>query len=112
MKLIDLEPQFLKTNEDGTLHHYVDSIKEADGIRFLCPLCFKNNKGSVGTHGCICWQPHVPQNISPKPGRWYFDGTGYDNLTLRNGSSSILLNGDGCKAHFFIKDGEVTGEGI
>jgi hypothetical protein len=73
---------------------------------------------NIGVHGVICWQPHVPQTMPPVPGRWKFMGTGYNDLTLVAGSSSILLTctckpkpGEPpckcCKAHFFIKNGNI-----
>lgn len=105
MKLTDLEPSFLKMTSE-TSHQRDVTFEEADGILFLCPVCFKNNNGSAGTHSVICWRPRVPLTVFPKPGRWEFEGTGYNDLTLVAGSSSILLNG-GCNAHFFIKNGEI-----
>jgi hypothetical protein len=92
-----------------TQHEYhcdVDDIAAADGVRFLCPLCFKNNRGRVGTHSVICWRPRVPAGVPPVPGRWEFQGTGLGDLTLVAVSSSILLQG-GCGAHFFIRRGAV-----
>lgn len=105
MKLADLAPHFLLIVDP---HHFkmVDAITEADGIEFLCPLCFTANSGPVGTHGIICWRPHVPQTIDPTPGRWQFQGNGYGDLTLVAGSSSVLLT-KGCHAHFFIRCGEI-----
>jgi hypothetical protein len=106
MRLVELEPQFIKVKSEIEFTE-VNDIKDADGIMFLCPVCFKNNGNSnIGTHMIICWRPNVPQTINPKPGRWEFLGTGYDDLELRAGSSSILLTG-GCNAHFFIKNGEI-----
>lgn len=105
MKLSELEPYFLKREPDGSSTRDC-SFEEADGIIFLCPKCFETNKGEVGTHSVICWQPHVPPNVDPKPGRWKFEGTGIEDLTLVAGSSSILLLG-GCRAHFFIEQGKV-----
>ena len=106
MNLSVLEPQFLKITSPG---HFlrVDTIQEADGVIFLCPVCFKSNNGRVGTHSVICWQPHVPR-VSPYSGRWRFEGTGYGDLSLVAGSSSILLTGPGCGAHFFIRDGKIV----
>lgn len=107
MKLTDLEPSFLKITS-ATSHQRIDNIKEADGIIFLCPLCFQNEaKTGRGAHSVICWQPHVPQTMHQKPGRWAFSGTGYDDLELRAGSSSILLQG-GCNAHFCIRNGQIS----
>lgn len=106
MELSQLEPEFLKIIDENT-NKRIDDITQADGIVFLCPVCFKNNGNSnIGTHSIICWQPHVPQERTPKPGRWKFEGTGYEDLSLVAGSSSILLNG-GCNAHFFIRKGKI-----
>ena len=108
MKLIELEPSFLKITDNKT-HRRVGSIEEADGIWFICPKCFTEAGTNVGVHWVICWQPHVPQTREPKPGRWSFEGTGYHDLTLVAKSSSILLtSAKGCKAHFFIKDGKIA----
>jgi len=92
-----------------TEHEYhvpVDTIIEADGVQFLCPKCFAANSGAIGTHQVICWRPRVPPEVCPKPGRWEFEGTSLSDLTLRAGSSSILLIG-GCEAHFFIENGAI-----
>lgn len=107
MRLIDLEPQFLHI-KDADHYAYVSTVAEADGVSFLCPKCFKENGSSVGTHQVLCWRPSVSQDVSPKPGRWEFQGSGYADLTLVAGSSSIFLSGpDGCGAHFFIRNGNV-----
>lgn len=108
MKLTELEPEFLAWKDDA---HFqcVDSLTEADGISFVCPTCFKaNGHQRPGVHSIICWEPNVPQTTSPKPGRWEMQGTGYHDLTLVAGSSSVHLTGPGCGAHFYIRDGEVT----
>lgn len=107
MKLIELEPTFLVIEEPGKIYQMVDEIAGADGVQFLCPKCFAENGGPVGTHSVLCWAPHVPQTESPKPGRWELVGTGYADLTLRAGSSSILLT-SGCKWHGLVTNGEVT----
>lgn len=109
MKLTDLEPQFLKIEEPNRSYKHVDTIAEADGIWFLCPKCYvANGNSNVGTHMVICWAPHVPQTEHPIPGRWNLVGSGYADLTLQAGSSSVLLMGEGCKAHFLVTNGEVT----
>lgn len=127
MKLIDLEPQFLRYERracepnvwiDGVLSdkpyrelfHYVDRLAEADGINFLCPKCFAANGSEVGTHGVICWfEGKVPDDVQPNPGRWNPVGTGYTDLSFVPGkkSNSVLLLG-GCAWHGFITNGEVT----
>lgn len=113
MRLTILEPHWLKRVSDRSFKK-VYSLQEADGIRFLCPLCWKVNDGPVGTHSILCWRPHVPQSCYPAPGRWgypapgrwEFQGSSFEDLTLVASSSSILLLG-GCKAHFFIRNGEI-----
>lgn len=108
MRLSELEPCFIKiTSPDGSSFRDTDLIDEADGICFLCPKCFMSNHGPIGTHVIICWRPRVSKDISPGPGRWEFEGTGFDDLTLRAGSSSVLLN-DGCRVHFFITHGGIV----
>ena len=106
MRLAELNPRFLKVVTDKEFHR-IDTVAEADGILFLCPVCFQKNGGSVGTHSVICWSPKIGQNVPPTPGRWNLVGSGYDDLTLVAGSSSVALTGDGCKAHFFIRNGEI-----
>jgi hypothetical protein len=107
MKLTELEPKFLKRESDA-LFAQVETLAEADGIRFLCPKCWTANKGPVGTHSVICWASSVPQTTNPTPGRWNLVGTGFNDLSLVAGSSSILLT-VGCMWHGFIQNGEVTG---
>ena len=107
MKLTELEPIFLKwISESESMQ--VDDIQDADGIQFCCPECFiKKGNSIIGVHSCICWKPNIDQNTHPIPGRWNFVGTNYSDLTLVAGSSSILLKDSPCKAHFFIRNGEI-----
>jgi hypothetical protein len=110
VKLTELNPHFLKRGQDESGHEIWRTdvgITEADGVEFLCPKCFVANSGSVGTHAVICWNPSVSQTVQPTPGRWDLVGTGFDDLSLVAGSSSILLQGEGCQAHFFIRNGEI-----
>lgn len=107
MRLTELEPEFLKLIDEYSWQR-MDSITDADGVFFLCPTCWIKNNGPVGTHAIICWTPKVPLNIEPGPGRWELLGTGYEDLTLRAGSSSVFLQSEGgCKAHFFIQSGNI-----
>lgn len=105
MRLTELEPTFVKRISD---HEFftVENLILADGICFLCPKCFQEKGDSKGVHSIICWAPNVPQTTSPTPGRWEMLGTGFEDLELKAGSSSVLLDG-GCRAHFFIRNGEV-----
>jgi len=106
MKLLDLEPSFLKWTGDSNIYEWNVPMAEANGLWFLCPKCFKQNRGRVGTHGIVCWRPSVPQTMSPAPGRWDWQGTSLENLTLVAGSSSIRLMG-GCQWHGFVRNGEI-----
>ena len=109
MRLLDLNPHFLgmpyKVAGSSWLPE-VSSLAVAAGVRFLCPVCFVTNKGAIGTHSMICWSPVVPQTEEPRPGRWRLEGTGYHDLSLVAGSSSVLLRG-ACQAHFFVEQGAI-----
>ena len=105
MKLSELEPEFVQWTGEQSWKA-VDSLAAATGLWFLCPKCFRENGGIIGTHMVICWDPTVPQTVLPGPGRWAMTGTGLDDLTL---SPSVNLSGPGCGWHGFVKDGEVTG---
>lgn len=137
MRLLDLEPHFLRyeeredtwkvcrenhehTDDCGEVvtgprpfYVFVDTIAEAQGIEFLCPKCFTENGGTVGTHSVICWSRSrgVPEHAEPNPGRWTLAGTGYADLTLNGdppgNARSVLLTG-GCAWHGFITDGEAA----
>lgn len=104
--LEELEGRLCKILDERTFQHEGVSFAEADGVMFLCPKCFEVNGGSVGTHSVICWRPRVPQTWNPKPGRWEFEGSSLDDLTLVAGSSSVLLTG-GCEAHFYVRRGHI-----
>lgn len=107
MRLTELHPKFLKIKDERT-YSITDELIGCDGVDFLCPVCFAaNGNSSKGTHSIICWQPHVPQTHHPIPGRWNFQGTCYEDLTLVAGSSSIFLTEADCKAHFFIRNGNI-----
>ena len=89
--------------------HRVETIEEAYGVQFLCPVCYIANGGARGTHGIICWDPRVSQDHPPNPGRWWLRGTGLDDLSLVHDSSSVALTGEsGCKAHFFVSFGKIA----
>lgn len=109
MKLIELEPKFLRIKSD-TDSDLSDQIEGADGILFLCPKCFAKNGSAAGVHSIMCWQPHVPQSEHRVgPGRWKFKGSGFHDLSLDNhpnGASSVQLPVP-CQAHFHIQNGEV-----
>lgn len=115
MKLTDLEPRWMQFERDPNgrqIHRYVQDLKEAHGIMFLCPKCYAANGGPVGTHMVICWfEGRVPDDAVPGPGRWTPSGAGFDDLTFIPGETrkavSVALTG-GCAWHGFIANGEAA----
>lgn len=105
MRLTELDAVFIK-RVDAKTTHAVQRKQDADGVLFLCPKCFADNQGPIGTHGIKCWEPHVPQDTPPTPGRWEMLGNDLNDLTLTASSSSIALTG-GCRAHFYVRNGAI-----
>jgi hypothetical protein len=103
VRLLDLHPTFLQATGLKAWRNDVPRA-EANGIRFLCPKCFAANGGAEGTHSVICWSPGAPVDIRPAPGRWRLEGSGFGDLSLVAGSSSVQLLG-GCDAHFYVDGG-------
>lgn len=95
----------------GPREHWVtvDTIAEADGIRFVCPKCYNDPPvGREGAHSIVCWfVGKVADHVEPKPGRWIPSGSGIDDLTFAGpNSASVALTG-GCMAHFFVRNGAI-----
>lgn len=112
MRLTELEPVWIRyeMRDDRQWSVRADSLSEAHGIRFLCPKCFAENGGRVGTHQVVCWfEDRVPDDAVPGPGRWNPTGDSFENLSFVPGkkSNSIALIG-GCTWHGFITNGEAT----
>ena len=91
---------------------HVDTIDEAHGIWFLCPLCFAANSGRIGTHMVMCgFAGRAPagtmsKNSAGADSRWEVSGTGYHDLTLK---PSVHLDGEGgCGWHGFVTNGEAA----
>lgn len=108
--LQDLDATFLRMVETNAWRHQFE-LAGADGVMFLCPKCWTSNGNSkVGTHSVICWfVGRVPDDLSPKPGRWTPSGTGLTDLTFVPGDPpkaiSVHLTGGGCGWHGFVKNG-------
>ena len=109
MRLTELEPEFIAYRDDCVLTG--KTFAEAQGIWFLCPLCFQKLGGSVGCHsvdvsfdGCGVLPQQGTHNKEGKPVRWQVSGTGIHDLTTK---PSIQLEG-GCNWHGWITNGEVT----
>ncbi len=111
----DFPKGFHKERRPQVYMHVVDILSEAQGVEFLCPRCFAENKGPVGTHRVICWSRSrgVPEDAVPGPGRWKMDGNTLDDLTLNGdavgggGARSVLLTG-GCGWHGFVTEGDAA----
>lgn len=104
--LRELEAEFIQYQSESTFH-IVDNLAVAQGIIFLCPLCFINNKGSTDTHSVhVTFKDRgVPDgwgtyNKEGQPTHWsIINGSGLDDLQL---SPSIFLEGEGCGWHGFV----------
>lgn len=102
MRLVALEPTFLRITSPG-YRQEVDSLAEAQGIRFWCP----SSKCQDNAHAVLCWfrDRGVSGAEPPGPGRWdVVSGTGYEDLSL---SPSILIT-SGCMWHGFMRNGELV----
>ena len=108
--ITQLEAKFLRVDVDADQHVIltpVESLAEAQGVQFLCPQCFENNGGPVGTESILCYfnGRGVPPEMTPGPGRWNPAGSGLHDLTfVPPGAVSVKLNG-GCNWHGFIVNG-------
>jgi hypothetical protein len=109
MKLIELDPEFLKIDSNG---HYVytPTLAYAQGLKFLCPLCFQKNKGTVGTHVVVIWfRNHgVPDDTRPLPGRWCVSGIDMNDLTITPSINLENATKTGCQWHGFVTNGEAA----
>lgn len=119
IKLRELDPQFIVRKVDATQNPnvdqehwvHVDKLEDADGLMFMCPKCYADNGGPVGTHVIVCWfVGRVPDKVTPSPGRWTPRGTSYDDLSFvpsAGRSHSVRLTG-GCRWHGFVVDGTAS----
>lgn len=107
--LRQLEATFCRLTPDAPYGWREDGARPeaAQGIRFLCPRCFKANGGAVGTHSIICWfKDHlVPDDTMPGPGRWLPSGTGIDDLTFVGPGAASVQSGR--HWHGFVRAGRV-----
>lgn len=103
--------RFVKPAVLAVKPHGPYSDEDCCGLMFLCPKCFVENGGPVGTHSVICWfVGRVPDEVDPKPGRWTPQGTSMSDLTFvpsAGRTQSVLLTG-GCGWHGFVVDGSAS----
>ncbi len=97
MKLTDLDAEFVKLTPTG--HTRVNTLSEAQGICFMCPLC----QG----HYILAWfkDKGIPDSMTPGPGRWTPSGTGISDLTLTPSIDLSKGTGD-CMWHGHVTRGE------
>lgn len=110
MRLRDLDAKFLffYKADNHQYHRYVDTLAEANGIMFLCPKCYTDNGGPVGTHRIICWFANhgIPDDAVPGPGRWNVQCTCIDDLSFVGpGANSVKLT-VGCMWHAYVTNGD------
>ena len=128
MKLLELIPQFIRyetrppepesgRDPNDRIHYliHVESLAGAQGIQFLCPVCFIKNSGPIGTHaievsfadkGVV--DDEGSHNREGKPSRWNASGSHYNDLSTQ---PSILIDPalPACAGwHGYITNGEVT----
>jgi len=107
-KLAELEPQFIRygRNDAGAEKWiHVDTLADAQGIYFTCPVCADGHMVGVTFRG-----RGVPDDLGSsdgeKPTRWAVEGTGFADLTL---SPSIdLTRRNACTWHGWVRGGSVT----
>lgn len=95
--------------DENTMRHDADTVEGAHGLWFACPKCFVKNGGLVGTHYVLCWfkDRGVPDERTPRPGRWVPSGTGIDDITFVGPAAASVQLGSGCNAHFFVRNGGI-----
>lgn len=109
MRLIDLDPIWVGAY-DASTHDFRElepfEMAIAQGIMFLCPVCFTKNNGPVGTETVLCWFKHcgIPDDAEPGPGRWDMSGTGFGDLTL---APSVNVGNEHWHGH--LRNGEIVG---
>lgn len=119
MKLRDLDAHFIDSAtpqpNESFCHENNPPLSAAQGLLFLCPLCFARNGGAAGTHSILIpfKDRCVPPGFEPTLPRWAASGSGIDDLTI---SPSIDLSSDGaghprhegCAWHGFVRNGDAA----
>lgn len=109
MRLSGLLRGFLQRYVGNGTFERIDSLREADAVRFLCPRCLSANGGPRGTHPIrIDFADRaVPddfcnKNSDGKAVRWRVSGSSLEDITL---APSILIQGH-CCWHGFVENGQ------
>lgn len=99
MKLIDLDPQFLRRTAPIE-YELTDDIREAHALRMKCPACHWSTLRCdpvAHVHEIVLWKPDPPL--------WEFAGHGYKDLTLAAGRLTVTLSAGHCA--FYVSKGKV-----
>jgi len=119
VRLVELEPQFIRVEMPVTTWHRVKAgvdplkyteadIEEVTGPREHWAHCdFASAHGIVWAfEGRGCPPGMLSHNKEGRDTRWQVSGTGYDDLTM---SPSLQVQAEPyCSAHFHVKNGEIT----
>jgi hypothetical protein len=100
MRLVDLEPQFLRLSKPFT-YTKANDIGEADALQIRCPACHwsfgRGRTPGTHVHRITLWLDQ---------GKWGATGTGYDDLTLAAGKVPVVMR-SGCRSRFTCRGGKV-----
>lgn len=104
MTLRELNAQLVNDSDvDGGFAH-VDTLAEANGVRFDCPQCVTDGTPNRGLHWIYC---ALNGNRRGWP-VWCATGTTIDDLTFTGpGPCSVKLLA-GCMAHFYVRAGAIV----
>lgn len=113
MKLIDLEPEFIRFNElehEGiikTCLQEVETLAEAQGVFLDCPVCQRSHSIMIAFADRGVLDHQGTRSTDGRPTRWTVaGGTGLHDLTLTP-SIDCTPSNPSCW-HGFITNGEVT----
>lgn len=107
MKLTSQEPQFIRYGRNDAGNEkwtHVDTLAEAQGIYFTCPVCDDGHAVAV-TFADRGVPDDLGSSNGERPTRWQVSGTGYADLTLN--PSIDLTKRANCTWHGWIREGKV-----
>ena len=97
-------------NEPACLFTKVAALRDAHGVRFICPKSLAVHGGKAGAHSVLVYfegspvPSHFGVNKNGETVRWRVSGTSLDDLAL---SPSIQEQDDVCGWHGFVGSGGV-----
>jgi hypothetical protein len=81
MKLLDLNPSFIRYDDRGSWV-VVNSIQEAQGISFDCPVCRNHGVSVSFVDDTLPSRYGTYEKKTGKPMRWKVTGTGLHDMTI------------------------------